>query len=67
MWIRYEFLNYTGDFGKVIVHGHTPHSRVQNLENRINLDTHAYKSGVLTAAVLEGEGRRFIDTAEPGA
>jgi serine/threonine protein phosphatase 1 len=67
MWIRYEFLNYAGDFGKVIVHGHTPHSRVQSLENRINLDTHAFKSGVLTAAVLEGEGRRFIDTAGPGA
>jgi serine/threonine protein phosphatase 1 len=63
MWIRYEFLNYPGAFEKVIVHGHTPHARVENLENRINLDTHAFKSGVLTAVVLEGEGRRFIDTA----
>lgn len=63
MWIRYEFLGYRGPFEKVIVHGHTPHARVENLANRINLDTHAYKSGVLTAAVLEGERRRFIDTA----
>ncbi|WP_424362749.1 metallophosphoesterase [Methylocystis parvus] len=63
MWIRYEFLNYRGSFGKVIVHGHTPHAHVQNHENRINLDTHAFKSGVLTAVVLEGEGRRFLDTA----
>lgn len=63
MWIRYEFLNYRGDFGKVIVHGHTPHAHVQNHEHRINLDTHAYKSGVLTAVVLEGSGRRFLDTA----
>lgn len=63
MWIRYEFLNYRSAFGKVIVHGHTPHAHVQNLENRINLDTHAFKSGRLTAVVLEREERRFIDTA----
>ncbi|MGJ0392342.1 MAG: metallophosphoesterase family protein [Methylocystis sp.] len=63
MWIRYEFLNYRGPFDKVIVHGHTPHARVENLPNRINLDTHAFKSGVLTAVVLEGKERRFIDTA----
>ncbi len=63
IWIRYEFLNYRGAFGKVVVHGHTPHAHVENLENRINLDTHAFKSGRLTAVVLEGEGRRFIDTA----
>ena len=63
MWIRYEFLNHRGAFGKVIVHGHTPHAHVENLENRINLDTHAFKSGRLTAVVLQGEERRFIDTA----
>lgn len=63
MWIRYEFLEYKGDFGKVIVHGHTPHTKVENLKNRINVDTHAFRSGVLTAVALEGEERRFIDTA----
>ncbi len=63
MWIRYEFLHYKGPFDKVIVHGHTPHAHVENLPNRINLDTHAFKSGVLTALVLEGKERRFIDTA----
>ncbi|MBL1258057.1 metallophosphoesterase family protein [Methylocystis sp. Sn-Cys] len=63
MWIRYEFLNYRGPFEKVIVHGHTPHARVENLVTRINLDTHAFKSGVLTAAALEGKRRRFMDTA----
>ncbi len=64
MWIRYEFLEYRGDFGKVVVHGHTPHTKVENLGNRINLDTHAFKSGVLTAVALEGEERRFIDTSQ---
>ncbi len=63
MWIRYEFLNYRGDFGKVVVHGHTPHHKVESLPNRINLDTHAFRSGVLTAVALEGAERRFIDTA----
>lgn len=63
MWIRYEFLEYRGDFGKVVVHGHTPHTKVENLPNRINLDTHAFRSGVLTAVALEGEERRFIDTS----
>jgi serine/threonine protein phosphatase 1 len=63
MWIRYEFLEYEGDFGKVIVHGHTPHATVEDLPNRINLDTQAYRSGTLTAVVLEGRSRRFIDTA----
>ena len=63
MWIRYEFLNYRGSFGKVVVHGHTPHAHVENHENRINLDTHAVRSGVLTAVVLEGQARRFLDTS----
>jgi len=63
MWIRYEFLEYKGDFGKVVVHGHTPHTKVESLPNRINLDTHAFRSGVLTAVALEGAERRFIDTA----
>lgn len=62
MWIRNEFLDYRGDFGKVVVHGHTPHHAVESLPNRINVDTQAYRSGVLTAAVLEGAERRFLDT-----
>jgi serine/threonine protein phosphatase 1 len=62
MWIRHEFLQFKGGFGKVVVHGHTPHATVESLENRINVDTHAYRSGVLTAAVLEGVERRFLDT-----
>ncbi|PPD45939.1 MAG: serine/threonine protein phosphatase [Methylocystis sp.] len=63
MWIRHEFLYHRGAFGKVVVHGHTPHLEVESLENRINVDTQAFKTGVLTAVVLEGDGRRFIDTA----
>lgn len=62
MWIRNEFLDDGRDFGKVVVHGHTPRHTVESLPNRINVDTLAYRSGVLTAAVLEGASRRFLDT-----
>lgn len=63
LWIRYEFLDYRGDFGKIVVHGHTARAEVENLANRINLDTMAFRSGVLTSVALEGAERRFIATA----
>ncbi|MGJ0395826.1 MAG: metallophosphoesterase [Methylocystis sp.] len=63
MWIREGFLDCDESFGKVIVHGHTPHRDVEDLPNRINLDTQAVSSGVLTAVALEGFERRFIQTA----
>jgi len=62
MWIREGFLDCEQSFGKVIVHGHTPHTNVEDLPNRINLDTRAVSSGVLTAVALEGFERRFIQT-----
>jgi serine/threonine protein phosphatase 1 len=62
MWIRNDFRDYRGDFGKVVVHGHTPQETVESLPNRINVDTRACRSGVLTAVVLDGAERRFLDT-----
>ncbi|TLG74107.1 metallophosphoesterase [Methylocystis sp. B8] len=62
MWIREGFLDCSESFGKVVVHGHTPHRDVEDLPNRINLDTRAVSSGVLTAVALEGFERRFIQT-----
>ncbi len=35
LWIRREFLTATGDFGAVVVHGHTPSREPQVLDNRI--------------------------------
>lgn len=67
LWIREEFSDSTYDFGKTIVHGHTPHRRPENEPRRINVDTGAFKWGVLTAVVLEGTARRFISTREAGA
>jgi serine/threonine protein phosphatase 1 len=62
LWIRDEFLNFRGDFGKVVVHGHTPVDQPVRLANRINVDTGAYLSGRLTAVVLEGQDARFLGT-----
>lgn len=58
--IRDEFLNSKMDFGKIIVHGHTPHPEPEVLPNRINIDTGAFATGRLTCAVLEGDRHRFL-------
>jgi serine/threonine protein phosphatase 1 len=65
MWIREEFLTSTADFGKVVVHGHTPGQEPQRRRNRIGIDTGAYATGRLTCAVLEGAECRFLHTGPP--
>jgi serine/threonine protein phosphatase 1 len=55
LWIRAEFLNSNQDFGKIIVHGHTPIKNVDVRSNRINIDTGAFATGVLTCLIIEGE------------
>lgn len=67
LWIREQFLTYEGDHGgKVVVHGHTPSRNPEDLPARINVDTGSCFKGCLTAVVLEGESRRFIQTAKEG-
>ena len=63
LWIRDEFLNSTADFGRIVVHGHTPSERPEVLPNRINIDTGAFATGGLTCAVLESAQPRFLMTA----
>jgi serine/threonine protein phosphatase 1 len=53
VWIREPFLSWREPFEKVVVHGHTPVREPELLPNRINLDTGAFATGRLTAAVLE--------------
>jgi serine/threonine protein phosphatase 1 len=60
LWIRDEFLLHEEDFGKVVVHGHTPVMEPDIRQNRINIDTGAYATGRLTCMVLEGEEMRFL-------
>ena len=60
MWVREPFLYSNDDFGVVVVHGHTPTGEVQERPNRIGIDTGAVYGGRLTALVLDGEARRFL-------
>jgi Calcineurin-like phosphoesterase len=62
LWIRDDFLNSNFDFGKIIVHGHTPTERPDVHKNRINIDTGAFITGRLTCVVLEDNAYRFIST-----
>lgn len=59
-WIRDDFLNDERDHGMMIVHGHTIRSDIDEWPNRIGIDTGAYRSGVLSAIVLEGNERRYL-------
>jgi len=54
IWIRREFLDSDRDHGKFIVHGHTPVPHPDIRQNRINIDTGAWKTGTLTCAAIEG-------------
>ncbi len=60
MWIREPFLSSGDDFGKVVVHGHTPSGQPVMRANRIGVETGAVYCGVLTAVVLQGETQSFI-------
>jgi serine/threonine protein phosphatase 1 len=60
LWIRDEFLNSRSNFGKIVVHGHSPVEEPEVLANRINLDTGAFATGRLTCLVLERDAHRFI-------
>ncbi|HET6971333.1 MAG TPA: metallophosphoesterase family protein [Phenylobacterium sp.] len=62
LWIRYEFLESEADFGCVVVHGHTLSERPEVRENRINVDTGVYFTGVLTAVRLEDGRREFLQS-----
>jgi len=55
IWIREPFLSDRRDYGRLIVHGHTPlQSGEPDLRpNRLNLDTGAVFGGPLTAALFE--------------
>jgi len=63
LWIRGEFLTSKDDFGKIIVHGHTPTREIEVGPNRINIATGAFATGRLSCLVLEGEELSVIDTS----
>ena len=61
LWIRDEFLNSDSDFGKFIIHGHTPVRQPDLRANRLNIDTGAYATGRLTVLRMEGITLEFLD------
>ena len=65
-WIREPFLSHPGEFGPVVVHGHTITDKPHVRHNRIGLDTGAYRSGRLTALGLQGTQRWLIETQDMG-
>ena len=63
-WIREPFLSHGAPLGKVVVHGHTIRPQVEERAHRIGIDTGAYASGRLTALVLEGAQRRYLEAVQ---
>jgi serine/threonine protein phosphatase 1 len=61
IWIRREFITHEGLYDKVIVHGHTPVGRPEVTANRVDVDTMAFDTGRLTALVVDGTEKRFIE------
>jgi serine/threonine protein phosphatase 1 len=61
--IRDEFLSSIEDFGKIIVHGHTPVDEIDVKSNRINIDTGAFATGLLTCLVIDNDSLSVIDTS----
>ncbi|WP_368664853.1 metallophosphoesterase family protein [Caulobacter sp. Root655] len=52
LWIRNDFLSLPHRLGCIVVHGHTPDAEPFIGSDRINIDTGAYATGVLTAIRL---------------
>jgi serine/threonine protein phosphatase 1 len=63
LWIRQEFLSSRVDFGKIIIHGHTPVRDIEVEPNRINIDTGAFATGRLTCLVIDEASLSVIDTS----
>lgn len=63
-WIREPFLDHSAPHEFMVVHGHTITDDVDLRTNRVGIDTGAYRTGRLTALVLEGEQRRLIQAVE---
>lgn len=62
MWIREPFLSAREPWDKMVVHGHTVAPEPEERAHRIGIDTGAYRTGRLTALVLDGDGRRYLGT-----
>ncbi|MBX7535524.1 metallophosphoesterase [Qipengyuania sp. GH1] len=67
-WIRDRFLKHPEPFSHVVIHGHTIFEEVEDTQHRVGIDTGAFRTGRLTALMLEEDRREIIQavTAENG-
>ncbi|QWC56270.1 serine/threonine protein phosphatase [Erythrobacter sp. 3-20A1M] len=63
-WIRERFLSHRDPHPQLVIHGHTVQEAIDEQPNRIGIDTGAYRTGVLTTLVLEGEERRSLQAVD---
>lgn len=56
-WIREGFLESMVDHGRLVVHGHSIVPEIDVRHNRISVDTGCYRTGQLSAIVLEGTSK----------
>lgn len=66
VWIRKPFLETQADLGAIVVHGHSIVDNVTFFNNRIAVDTQAWKSGKLSCVRLAGEGCSVIFAKKKG-
>jgi serine/threonine protein phosphatase 1 len=64
LWIREPFLSSMTNYGKVIVHGHTPTLEPDMRINRIGIDTGGYRTGVLSAVLISSTGVQLLNSAQ---
>lgn len=64
LWIREPFLRHQQPHAHMIIHGHTICEEIDQQHNRIGIDTGAFRSGVLTAIMLEGYDRAYLQAAQ---
>lgn len=61
--IRDEFYKNADLSDYIVIHGHTPVKSPQLKTNRLNIDTGAYRSGVLSAVKLNQDGIKFLSSS----
>jgi len=68
IWIREPFLSDRRDYGRLIVHGHTPleSSKPDLRASRLNLDTGAVFGGPLTAALFTARQTEPVSFVQVG-
>lgn len=68
LWIRDAFLESEHDFGRYVVHGHTPvrSGRPDVRRTRLNIDTAAAYGGFLTAAIFTDDEDRALGFLQAG-